>query len=254
MAGNGPTTSEEHFLTVDTTGPEFGDVTPGPDDKQPGNEVEVTITITDAISGIDTDSIAVRYGTEGQGSLGEWQDVYYGNPLTGTVWMNFTFVPGVENVVEFKAADILGNEATSAVATIWVNRAPLAFIKSPTSEEVYRENDPVTLNGTLSSDADGDALNYTWYHDLQVDPIGYGRLLDVNLPVGIYNVTLVVTDDVGAVDESSVQVTVEEYIPPSTETSSVLWWVLLVVVLAAVMGASFIIWKRKGSEDEWEEV
>ena len=149
---------------------------------------------------------------------------------------------------------MLGNEAMSEVASIWVNRAPSAHIKSPTTNEVYRENDPVTLNGTLSSDPDEDKLNYTWYIDLQAEPIGYGMMLDVDLPVGIYNVTLSVTDDVGAKDIISVQVTVEEYIPPSTETSSVIWWVLLVVVLATIMGATFIIWKRRNATDEWEEI
>ena len=140
------------------------------------------------------------------------------------------------------------------MGNIWVNRAPLADIESPTSEEVYSENEPVSLNGTLSSDPDDDDLNYTWYHDLQVEPIGFGRLLEVDLPVGTYNVTLVVTDDVGAVDQTSVQVTVEEYIPPSTETSSVLWWILLVVVLASVGAAIFFMWRRREGMEEWEEV
>jgi len=110
------------------------------------------------------------------------------------------------------------------------------------------------LNGTLSSDPDEDDLNYTWYSDMQVDPIGHGRLLDVDLPVGTYNVTLVVTDDVGAQDEISVLVTVDEYVPPTTETSSVIWWILLLVVLAAVGIAVFVMSKRKGGFDEWEEV
>jgi len=87
-----------------------------------------------------------------------------------------------------------------------------------------------------------------------VEPIGYGMMLNVDLPVGIYNVTLSVTDDVGAEDIISVQVTVEEYIPPSTETDSVIWWILLVVVMATIMGATFIIWKRRTAIDEWEEV
>jgi hypothetical protein len=257
VAGNGPSMSDEHYLTVDTTGPEFGPVTPGADQKQTQSEVVVTITITDAIAGVMIDSGRVRFGTEGPGSMGEWTEVTFDptDSLTMTATVTIEFLPGVDNVVEFMASDILGNEATSAVATIWVNRAPNAYIKTPTAEEVYQENEEITLNGTLSSDPDeDDTMNYTWYHDLQVEPIGHGKLLDVNLPVGVYNVTLVVTDDAGAVDQISVLVTVEEYIPPTTETSSVIWWVLLVVVLAAIMVAVFVMYRRKGDMDEWEEV
>ncbi len=256
VAGNGPTLSEELVLTVDTTGPEFGLVSPDPMDKQPGNEVTVTVTITDATTNVQPGSAKVRYGTEGTGSMGDWEDVTIVSDGQGT-WtatLAILFAPGVDNVVEFMATDVLGNEASSTVGNIWVNRAPLADIKSPTSEEVYSENEPVSLNGTLSSDPDDDDLNYTWYHDLQVGPIGYGRLLEADLPVGTYNVTLVVTDDMGAVDQTSVQVTVEEYIPPSTETSSVLWWVLLVVVLACVGAAVFFMWRRRETMEEWEEV
>ncbi|UCC93279.1 MAG: hypothetical protein JSW25_00985, partial [Thermoplasmata archaeon] len=258
VAGNGPSTSEEHYLTVDTTGPEFGVITPGANEKQPGSEVVVTITVTDAIVGVDTAVFQYRFGTEGESSMGDWMDATLapsgpGDELQAQVTIEFA--PGVDNVVQFRAMDLLGNSAQSDVGSVWVNRAPTANIKSPTGEDVLSENEEVTLNGTLSSDPDdGDTLNYTWYHDLQVEPIGYGKLLDVSLPVGVYNVTLVVTDDVGAVDEISVQVTVEEYIPPTTETSSVLWWVLLVVVLAAITFAGYVMYRRRDNMEEWEEV
>ncbi|MCK5415422.1 MAG: hypothetical protein KAJ35_08570, partial [Thermoplasmata archaeon] len=254
VAGNGPTISEEHYLTVDTTGPEFDVMTPGPEEKQPTSEVTVAITLSDGIAGVDATAFKYRFGTDG--SLGEWTTAPLSPIGEGRYKTEIAidFATGVDNVVQFKALDVLGNEAMSEVASIWVNRAPSAHIKSPTTNEVYRENDPVTLNGTLSSDPDEDKLNYTWYIDLQAEPIGYGMMLDVDLPVGIYNVTLSVTDDVGAKDIISVQVTVEEYIPPSTETSSVIWWVLLVVVLATIMGATFIIWKRRNATDEWEEI
>jgi hypothetical protein len=256
VAGNGPAMSEEHYLTVDTTGPEFGDIAPGVEEKQPGSEVLVTITVTDAIVGVDGSAFEYRFGTEGEDSMGEWMEATLtsSGPSTFQAEVSIDFAPGVENVVQFRAVDLLGHGAESQVGHIWVNRAPHAYIKTPTAEDVYRENEEVTLNATLSSDPDEDALNYTWYHDLQVDPIGYGKLLDVNLPVGVYNVTLVVTDDTGAQDEISVLVTVEEYIPPTTETSNVLWWVLLVVVMASIGVAVFVMNRRKGAMDEWEEV
>jgi len=256
VAGNGPSLSEEHYLTVDTTGPHFGMMSPDFEDKQPNATVLVGMRVADAIAGVDPSSVEYAYGTDS--TLGEWMPAEYS--LAGDVFLQqnyqatIEFAPGVDNVVAFRAKDMLGNEAMSESFTVWVNRAPLAHIKSPTSTGLYRENDPITLNGTLSSDPDEDDLNYTWYSDMQVDPIGHGRLLDVDLPVGTYNVTLVVTDDVGAQDEISVLVTVDEYVPPTTETSSVIWWILLLVVLAAVGIAVFVMSKRKGGFDEWEEV
>ena len=257
VAGNGPTLSDEVHLAVDTTGPVFGTVHPGADEKQPGPEVLVSVTVSDAVVGVNGSLLEYRFGTDGEGSMGEWSRV----PMVALVndagqgaEVSIAFAPGVDNVVQFRATDLLGNGATSPVASIWVNRAPAAGISSPVGEEVYTEREGVPLNGTPSSDPDEDDLNYTWYHDLQAEPVGHGRLLDVELPVGTYNVTLVVTDDAGAQDTTSVLVTVERYVPPSTETSSAIWWILLVIVLAAVAGAAFIIWRRRGAMEEWEEV
>jgi hypothetical protein len=257
VAGNGPAMSEELYLTVDTTGPEFRNFTPASDEKQANGLVQVSITLQEYISGLDGDSVKYRFKVSLDDPWGEWLDaeeVTNTPPSDHLAQATIQLEPGMENIIQFKASDMLGNEAVSSESTVWVNRAPHAYIKTPTSDDVYRDNEVVTLNGTLSSDPDDDQLNYTWYHDLQVDPIGHGRMLDASLPVGIYNITLVVSDDVGAVDEISVLVTVEKYIPPTTETSSVIWWILIIVVLASVMGAGFIIWKRRGVMDEWEEV
>jgi hypothetical protein len=253
VAGNGPTETAEHYLSVDTTGPEFGDISPGPEDKQSTPFVTVTVPVTDLIAGVNGSTVQYAYGTDGE--TGEWMSATISRQgATFTATAEIEFAPGMDNVVTFRAMDLLGNQAMSETVNVWVNRDPQAAISSPTTDGLYRENDPVTLNGTTSSDPDGDDLNYTWYSDMQAEPIGYGRVLDVDLPVGTYNVTLVVTDDVGAQDETSVLVTVDQYIPPSTETSSVIWWVLLVVVLAAISVAFFVMYRRKSGFEEWEEV
>jgi hypothetical protein len=257
LAGNGPSTSAEHYLTVDTTGPEFEVISPGPEEKQPGALVTVTVSVSDLISGINASAVQYRFGTEGSSSMGEWltAQVSEVRPGTYTAQVPIEFAPGVDNLVQFRAADVLGNMAESLEGAIWVNRAPVADINSPSVDQVYRDNDLVTLNGTLSSDPDDDDLNYTWYIDLQVDPVGYGKVLETDLPVGIYNVTLVVTDDVGAEDTVSVQVTVEQYIPPSTESGGMTWWYLLALLLAILVVAGVIIYKRRQDQmEEWEEL
>jgi len=255
VAGNGPTTSSEHVLAVDTTGPVWGSATPGPEEKQPDGEVTVTVTLSDAIAGVDLTSVQYRFGTEGTASWGAWQAVTASPSGDGfRVEVAITFAPGRDNVVQFRASDVLSNAAESEVASVWVNRAPTAAIESPVGTEVYRDRDEVTLNASGSDDPDGDALNYTWYIDLQVDPVGHGRVLEVNLPVGTYNVTLVVTDDDGAQDTTSVLVTVERYIPPSTNTAGVLWWLLLLIIIAVVLLATFVAMRRRKEMNEWEEI
>jgi hypothetical protein len=231
-------------------------VSPGSDEKQTYTEVMVTVTVTDVTVGVDGSTIEYRYGTDGDDSMGEWTTA--GASSTGPkeylVQVGLDLVPGTDNVVQFRAADILGNGLESDIASLWVNRAPTAVIKSPSSDSRYIENDPVKLNGTGSDDPDGDDLNYTWYREGDVNPIGYGMVLTVDLPPGIYNVTLVVVDDVGAEHTSSVEVTVDEYVPPTTQSISGLWWIILVVVLAAVAVASIYMMRRREDFEEWEEI
>ena len=54
VAGNGPAMSEEHYLTVDTTGPEFGELAAGMDDY---GEVEGV-----AVTAVNPGSPAARVG------------------------------------------------------------------------------------------------------------------------------------------------------------------------------------------------
>jgi len=256
VAGNGPTESAEHVLAVDTTGPVWGVATPGPEEKQPSTEVTVSITLSDAIAGLDLASVQYRFGTEGTASWSAWQAATARPAGAGgfLVEVALSLAPGRDNVVQFRASDALSNGGESEVASVWVNRVPSASIASPVVSEVYRDRDEVTLNATGSGDPDGDDLNYTWYIDLQAEPVGHGRVLEVNLPVGVYNVTLVVTDDDGAQDTTSVQVTVERYVPPSSSTGGNLWWILFVLILAVVLLATFVIWRRRAEMSEWEEI
>ncbi|MEQ9105646.1 MAG: SdrD B-like domain-containing protein [Rhodothermales bacterium] len=74
----------------------------------------------------------------------------------------------------------------------------------------------VILNGSSSSDPDGDALTYTWLNsDAQIiagpgsDPVS-----TVTLPLGEHLITLYVADDKGAVSTDVIEVTVEDTTPP----------------------------------------
>ena len=64
----------------------------------------------------------------------------------------------------------------------------------------------VTLDGSQSSDADGDALTYTWY--LGQTLLAEGVSPTVSLPVGVHTITLIVNDGIvdSAADEMVVTV------------------------------------------------
>ena len=69
------------------------------------------------------------------------------------------------------------------------------------------------------------------------------------------HLTLVVSDDMDVEDTSSVRVTVEEYVPPTTNIAGSMWW--LVLILIAVIVVAVVVFYKRNQErqwDEWEEV
>jgi hypothetical protein len=76
----------------------------------------------------------------------------------------------------------------------------------------------VTLDGTASSDADGDALVFTWTGDALAQPVD-GAAPTVTLPPGVHVLTLTVDDDADGADTDEVTV---EVIPDETPPELVL--------------------------------
>jgi PKD domain len=73
----------------------------------------------------------------------------------------------------------------------------------------------VTLDGSASSDPDGDALTYSWTGPF---PEGGGTVTSVNpmvtLPLGTHTITLTVTDTKGASDMDTVLITIQDTTAP----------------------------------------
>ncbi len=255
-AGNGPAESPMRTVLVDTQSPVFGDILPSADQKQPQPQVTATVTLWDAHIGLDTSRVWYRFGTSGASSMGDWLLVPVnalsngdglGSPIQYEASIALELVRGDANVVQFKAQDLLGHETLSPVGGIWVNRIPTATIKSPAFNVTYKEEDFVELNATGSADADNDQLNYTWSAEGVTEPLGHGRVLAMRLPVGIYNVTLVVKDPVGAEASASVRVTVEKLPPPKTSktTDTAMLILLFVIILVAMLAVGYYMTKRR---------
>ncbi|KAF0146379.1 MAG: VBCS repeat-containing protein [Nitrospirae bacterium] len=74
----------------------------------------------------------------------------------------------------------------------------------------------VTLNGSGSSDPDGDALTYTW---TGIFGTATGVNPQVQIPLGTYSITLKVDDGKGGTAEDTVVITVQDSVPPSTSAT-----------------------------------
>jgi hypothetical protein len=248
VAGNGATISDANTIVVDTTGPVFGEVTPGPEDKQPGTEVTVTVTLDDAIIGVNGTTVEYRFATNGHLPEDDWREASATLQPDGSfkVELALTLVRGMDNLVQFRADDLLGNRGSSGEAVVWVNRLPIAVIESPTTDVRYQESEPVALSANGTEDPDGDDLNFTWWAENGLEPLGYGKRLSASLLPGTYNITLVVKDDVGGEDTASVQVTVEKFVPPKSSDGSNGWWlVLIIIIVAAGAAAGYYVYRRR---------
>ncbi len=111
-------------------------------------------------------------------------------------------VPG-DYTITYKATDVAGNETiVNRVVTV-VNAAPVADAGEAQNIPCVVGSTDVILDGTGSSDADGDALTYSW--TLGGSPVGSGAVVTTSLTEGEYTFTLTVSD---GIDASSSEITV----------------------------------------------
>jgi outer membrane protein assembly factor BamB len=102
-----------------------------------------------------------------------------------------------------------GEIKTSYLEGGWdtTNHAPVA--DAGPDQTVYMDNLPsalVTLDGSASSDKDGDAFTYTWKQTDTTLATGVNPI--VQLPLGTHTITLIVSDGRGGIDMDQVIITV----------------------------------------------
>jgi subtilisin family serine protease len=102
--------------------------------------------------------------------------------------------------------------AADALTCIAVNSPPVCDANGPYTAECSMD---ATLDGSGSSDPDGDAMTYDWEGPFESSPTtGVMPTVVFPAPTGLKSVNLTVTDTFGDADSCSASVTVQDTLPP----------------------------------------
>jgi hypothetical protein len=153
-------------------------------------ETPVTIDVLANDSDVDGDALTVSsVSVPGNGTV-----------VIGGINVSYTPNAGFvgTDTFTYTAADGHGGAAT-ALVTVTVtsrNEPPVADASATVTQVVSGNNSNavVHLDGSRSSDPDGDALTYSWYVDGGLVPVASGVLASVELEVGDHSIMLLVDD------------------------------------------------------------
>jgi hypothetical protein len=151
-----------------------------------------------------------------------------GTPLASGASVNLHLLFGVQQhgdyhvsiVIETETAgtigqdewELRGNTQTGGDTEGGCNTPPVANAGADQTIECGGGSTSVTLNGTASTDADGDTLTYDWREG--VTGLGTGATLNTSLPFGPHTITLKVTDPSGEFSEDTVSVNIVDTTDP----------------------------------------
>jgi hypothetical protein len=236
-------TSTRYRVMVDTTPPEFLSISPGPNERKKDTLVWVKVEVRDLLADIDPSRVWYRYWTTTP--AGQWERLEMSELLLDTSndkvmnkWLGETLLHldrGPDNMVQFRAWDLAGNEAISDMVSIWVNRQPVPLIASPREDMVYSSTAPIPLSANGSIDPDGDALSFEWYFSGSLVPFTEGEEASVDLGPGTTNITLRVIDEYGGEAYVEVQVTVLRSRQPRVVWNEGLLLVILIVIVILII-------------------
>jgi len=117
---------------------------------------------------------------------------------------------------QFKVTDSHGadsNIATVSISVNPINHAPVADAGADQSKEATGSTTSVHLDGSHSSDPDGDSLTYEWKEGSTV--LGTGMTLSHSFSVGVHTLTLTVMDPSNASASDKVTITITDTTAPS---------------------------------------
>ncbi|MGB7921641.1 MAG: immunoglobulin-like domain-containing protein [Pyrinomonadaceae bacterium] len=114
-----------------------------------------------------------------------------------------TFNGGTTTVTCTATNGVPPDASCTFTVTVITNEPPVADAGADQTIECAGANTPVTLNGSGSTDPDGDTpLTYAWAEGMT--SLGSGVILNTTLSAGTHTITLTVTDPDGASDTDTV--------------------------------------------------
>lgn len=171
---------------------------------QVGNTLSIVLTATDPDPGA-----VVTISVNGL-PPGATAPPATGNPASTTVTWTPTASQGGPHVLTYTATDNFGSQAfCSFTITVVTNQAPVADAGADIRAECVDGGADVVLDGTASSDPDGDPLTYTWT-DADGNVLSTDATPSLSFGMGTHAVTLTVEDPSGASHSDVVTVSVED--------------------------------------------
>jgi hypothetical protein len=176
--------------------PEITDSTPAGDEVSMNENSTRKFTVADL--SIDGDKHVISWFVDGNS--------------TGVTGKSFEYAAdynsaGRHDVTAQVSDGKLSANRTWTVNVADVNRPPVAAIGSPAAGAEFMVGDDITLDGTRSSDPDGDQLSMTWTEGQKT--LGTGSPLTIKLSKGKHSITLMVDDGrKNGVATAQVQITV----------------------------------------------
>lgn len=119
-----------------------------------------------------------------------------------------------------------GGSGAASIVLLAANKPPIARAGADQTDECTASTGTaVTLDGSASSDPDGDSLTFEWRDSNNV-VVGTTPIVHVTLGLGTHTFTLTVSDNFGGSSTDAVNVTVADTTPPALSVSvapSTLW-------------------------------
>jgi sugar lactone lactonase YvrE len=156
----------------------------------------------------------------------EWYDnnIKIAMGVTATVQLNIG-----QHAVRLEVVDNKGARGSSATQNVTVqgvtqgNRNPIAVMNTLPVEVISTNgvDATVSLNGSGSSDPDGDPITYQWFDGSNPTPIATTVTATVTLTIGFHDIRLRVADNRGGSNESAPQTVSIITAPPEIEITSI---------------------------------
>ena len=167
---------------------------------------DTPIAITLLASDVDGDALTYSYTQPAHGAVSVTD--------AGVVYLPTANYRGLDSFT-FTVDDGNGGSATATVdvEVTSINDAPVALAlaasdSNPTNLShglvvvTKKRSALVVLDGSQSSDVDGDGLSYAWYLDAETTPFSTDANPTVSFPIGSYVLTLVVSDGAASAADS----------------------------------------------------